>query len=57
MPTSTSVFWRGDLHAARFNDNGVGERLPRTFGQGLLTGANGLAWQADILINTRRTAD
>jgi uncharacterized protein len=48
---------RGTLHAARFNDDGAGERLPLTSGQGLLSSANALAAQADILINTRRTAN
>jgi hypothetical protein len=47
---------RGTLHAVWFNDDGVGGRLPPTFGQGLLTSANGLASQADVLINARRTA-
>jgi secreted PhoX family phosphatase len=48
---------RGSLHAARFNDDGAGEWLPLTFGQGPLPTANGLALRADILINTRRSVD
>jgi Bacterial protein of unknown function (DUF839) len=48
---------RSTLPEAPFNDDGAGEWLPLTFGQGLLTSAYGLASQADILINTRRTAN
>jgi hypothetical protein len=39
----------GGLHAARFDDDGTGEGLPLTFGQGPLPTANDLALQADLL--------
>lgn len=47
----------GTLYVAKFNDDGKGQWIALTHGQGPLTLANGFADQGEVLVKTRQASD
>jgi secreted PhoX family phosphatase len=55
--TDGSIFHRGTLYVARFNEDGTGVWIALRHGANGLTEANGFRNQADVLVNARSAAD